>query len=338
MKRVLIVGPRESDHVTLWVNAFKDRGHRVDLVSVPEGSAPRWCRMLRAAATRIRPRPDVTIVHSMGTHGLVALARGNSGRTVLVPWGSEVTRAVQGGWRGWLAGALLRRADVVITTSTAMSTLISTHWPRAASRIRVISWGVAAEFLTGERTAERTTAVKRDLGLAADSLLVVAPRGRSETYRHATLIESFHRARQRNAHLRLVVIGEGRGGLGDHLEEADFVRVLPRLRKPELARLLRAADAVVSIPKHDQRSTTVLEAIASGGRVLLSEIPPYQELVVLGLDVTLLPEPIGESLTHSLAGLGHADVALGQRNRAVMRRHEHADTQMSTIVELCLEG
>lgn len=334
MTSVLIVGPQSSEHVDLWVRAFSKADHQVELLSLREGRGPRIWRALATVVGGSRVRSDLTIIHSMGIHGLLGLLRLGRGRTILVPWGSEVTGAVRGGWRGVIARGLLRRADVVVTTSAEMAQMLGSRWPWVSSRIQVLSWGVAPHFFDSEGTPEIAAAVRGELGLDQDCILVVAPRGQSETYRHQSILGAVYAAHGANSKLRLVAVDGGTPASTD--ADADVVvRTVSRLSKTNLARLLLAADAVVSIPPRDQRSTTVLEAIASGAHVLLSDIPAYREIATTGATIALLPEPVEVSLTRALVALKVTDGRRDERNRRIMRRHENAEIQMARIVDIC---
>jgi glycosyltransferase involved in cell wall biosynthesis len=64
----------------------------------------------------------------------------------------------------------------------------------------------------------------------------------------------------------------------------------------DVASLLASADAAVSIPASDQRSTSVLEALSCGLPVLATDIEPYRELRADGYAMDLIGEPIEPSL------------------------------------------
>ncbi|WP_344948469.1 glycosyltransferase [Terrabacter ginsenosidimutans] len=229
---------------------------------------------------------------------------------------------------------VLSRADLVLVTSQAMALVIADQWRISEGITKVVSWGVSSLFLeqTDPSSIPESHSVRARLGVSPDDLLVVAPRGISRTYRSDELRQAFAAARSGRKDLRLVVLGADAEGA----TAGDGEVLLPYLPKPELAELFAAADLVVSIPPDDQRSTTVLEAAASGAALVLSDIHPYRELIQLGIEATLVGEPVGPFLCAVLAQAGRMEPEASQRNRSLMRLHEDQQRQMAQVVCLCI--
>lgn len=332
--RVRLIAPATSVHTRLWAEEFSRRGHSVEVVTVAQSTPLGLVRkFIGGLLERILCQvPEVTVVHSLGTHALASLMLPRGRRNVIVPWGSEVVAAHRSALRGFIARMALARADLVLVTSHSMAASIQKGWPATKGITQVVSWGVSAPFLgeSGRASSARSATVRGQLGISQDEILVVAPRGIGVVYRSGELRAAFAEARSRRKDLRLVVLGA---------EESAFPRegeiLLPYLTKAELADLFAAADLMVSIPAADQRSTTVLEATASGVGLILSDIPPYRELVDLGVGATLLREPVGPELMAALAVAGKIDPELAERNRNLMRVHENQETQMTRVVDLC---
>ncbi|MFI5068148.1 MAG: hypothetical protein ACHP9Z_29785, partial [Streptosporangiales bacterium] len=76
--------------------------------------------------------------------------------------------------------------------------------------------------------------------------------------------------------------------------------------------------------------SSVLEAALAGCRLLLSDIPPYRELVAEGLAADLVAEP----LTATLAGLlvqATPDLAAQRRNREFILGHERGAEKAAAL-------
>lgn len=335
-KSVRLVGPASSVHTRLWAESFLKQGYAVEVVGV------RRPALLGLIGTLLRGlvehsvgrRANVTVVHTLGTHALASLMLPRGVRNVVVPWGSEVVAARSSSFRKYVAGVTLKRADLVLVTSQSMADLIAEQWPGAENITEVVSWGVSSSFLCETEQPQVLIAddVRARMGVTSDELLVVAPRGTGKVYRSEEVRKAFAVARTRRRDIRLVVLGADEKAMAS----GDGEILLPYLSKTDLAELFAAADLVVSIPPSDQRSTTVLEAAASGVGLVLSDIPAYRELVHLGVAATLLEEPVEAALSDAFAAARRIEPEAAQRNRDLMRLHEDQQRQMSRVVDLCV--
>ncbi|UFU07261.1 glycosyltransferase [Ruania halotolerans] len=336
-KSVRIVGPQASAHTALWVGEFRRRGWDVRTVGLSTAASAVSHRRLipLVIAEGLRKRPTISIVHSLGTHGLLGALLRRAPRTIVVPWGSEVAAATRSTIRHRAASLILRRADLVLTTSRAMATTIARSWPDVDVTTEVRSWGVAETALT-EPAEGVGTAIRARLGLSDHHLIVLAPRGLGAVYRHEEIRRAFTAAHARRRHLRLVEIDTTAESCNRIvLHRTDATLTLPRQSHDDLIDLFAAADAVVSVPRADQRSTTVVEAIASGAPVLLGDLPVYRELAADGASVTLLAEPLVESLTAALTTPGIVGVPV-DTNREWARVVEGRRSLFDQIERLCM--
>ncbi|GAB3880313.1 hypothetical protein GCM10028802_23870 [Terrabacter terrigena] len=284
----------------------------------------------------LRRRPDITIVHSLGTHALAGLLLPKGRRNVVVPWGSEVAAARGRRFRSWVAQRAIARADLMLVTSGSMAETIEAQWDVRPGHLAVVSWGVSPDLLSEDLPpgSAAVEGVRRQLGISESELMVLAPRGTGAAYRSDELRDAFDAARELRGGLRLVVLGAGESTS----KRSESEVLLPYVSKPELIELLRASDAVVSVPHSDQRSTTVLEAVACGSRLLLSDIPPYRELADLGVEATLIREPIRAGLMSAMVALERIPEAAARKNRNLMKEYENQNRQMAQVVDLCTAG
>ncbi|MBZ2199134.1 hypothetical protein [Occultella gossypii] len=221
-------------------------------------------------------------------------------------------------------------------TSNDMAETLRSLWPSSAPELIVISWGVSdAALRQHDHTAARRT-VERTTTADHNSTVVLAPRGVGGVYRHHLVLEAFRQARRTRLDLHLLVIDTRRTDATEYEpSDSDGVTILPMQPRSELHTLLAGVDGVVSIPAADQRSTSVLEAIALGARVLLSDIPAYRELLVEGADVDILGEPVLESLTLAFRSIQPTTLAAREANQQWARAHERESIQFDRIVTAC---
>lgn len=322
--RIMLVGPARSIHVRRWGEFLAGRGHEVIIVSehapdlplaatsltLPGKRLPRALRYLLGAPWLRwqvhRLRPDVIHVQSAGSNAaLVALLPGR--HLVVTPWGSEV-RHLASRARGRIVRSVLRRAALVLTTSEHMRRVMSRAGVRP-DRVRAVSWGIDPELFVPLEGRHRAEERARWNLPPPPTRVIVAHRSIGPVYRTLEIVRAFRSAAREAPDLCLVLL---RGWEPDDRRARDLqrryrervyrlVREEPGLEvvlfdrplaPPEVASLLSAADAAISVPTFDQRSSSVLEAIASGVRVLASNIEPYRELVAQGANLELLDEPL----------------------------------------------
>ena len=77
--------------------------------------------------------------------------------------------------------------------------------------------------------------------------------------------------------------------LADQLALGDAVVYVPQVAYAEIPDLYRAADLVLSVPSSDGLPVSVLEAMACGTPVIVSDLPALRELTDDGADLSLVP-------------------------------------------------
>jgi glycosyltransferase involved in cell wall biosynthesis len=368
---IVLLAPASSPHTRRWADALGQAGHRVVVaswqpgpkpavaalqVAPAPGSALAWRLPLGARWLRHLIRelhPDVVHVHSVGTYGLLSLALpGGPGRParVVTPWGSELRAARGSSPRAAVARLALRRADLVLPTSAEVAEEVSARYQVPRQRTEVLSWGVPEELIT-DLPAIRPESVRSAYGIPSNATVVLSVRSTTATYRVGDIVAAFARAAAARPDLFLVLlVGHlPQGRLAGPAREAYLARVravtsrmagqvliVDRVLRPgEVFELMCAADAAVSVPAADQRSSSVLEAALAGCRLLLSDIAPYREMVRDGLAATLLAEPVRRSLAEVLARVRPGDrAAVADANQAFIRAHEHGAAKIAALEQI----
>jgi glycosyltransferase involved in cell wall biosynthesis len=368
---IVLLAPASSAHTRRWADALGRAGHRVVVASwqpgpkpagaalrvVPApGSAMAWRLPLGARWLRhlIRElQPDVVHVHSVGTYGLLSLALpGGPGRParVVTPWGSELRAARRSPPRAAVARLALRRADLVLPTSAEVAEEVSDRYQVPRQRTEVLSWGVPEELISA-LPGIRPASVRSAYGIPASATVVLSVRSTTATYRVGDIVAAFARAAAARPDLFLVVLTghlpQGRSAgptrkaylarvRATASPMAGQVLIVDRVLRPgEVFELMCAADAAVSVPAADQRSSSVLEAALAGCRLLLSDIAPYREMVRDGLTATLLAEPVRRSLGEVLPQVRPGDrAAVADANQAFIRAHERGAAKIAALEQI----
>ncbi len=360
---IVLVAPAASVHTARWAAALAAAGHRVIVASWQPGpglpgadlriapGAGTWpaIRAVRAAGWLQRLvrdiRPDLVHVHSVGAHGLLALALPRGPAMVVTPWGSELRAARRSVPRAAVIRLALRRAGLVLPTSAEAAAEATGRYRVPRARIQVLSWGVSADLISA-RPRISAAAVRQEFGIPACATVVLSIRSASATYRTREIVAAFRRAAAHRPELFLVVLAGHRparaaarraqdGYLGLVRAAAtgieDRILVVGRTLGPLQAfGLMCASDLAVSVPLGDQRSSSVLEAALAGCRLILADIGPYRELVSDGLAADLVAEPVLDTLADRLR-TAPGGTAGSDRNRRFILGQENGAAKIAEL-------
>ena len=265
---------------------------------------PRLARWLRQADA------DWIHAHYLTSHGTLAwLAMrhlGVRGHLVGSAWGSDILAPPQrSAVRGWLTRRVLRACTLATSDSQVM-----------AARMRELGAGEVMVFPFGLEAMPPPPPAK-------DDHLFFANRGLEPLYEPARVLAQF--AALAGAQGQLVVANEGslRAALEQQMRALglqDRVRFVGRLDAAAQAQCYDRARWMLSLPRSDSVSVSVLEAMAHGCVPILSDLPANRELVRNGVNGLIVPA--GTLLAPSaLAGLLPQADELAQRNRQWVAQH-----------------
>ncbi len=215
-----------------------------------------------------------------------------------------------------------------------VSSIHSTTWPgprvriernivrRCASRIVAVSESARREYLQmrfaspeqivtirngtdAEPDPGSGAAVRRQLGIAEDELVVAMLSALRPEKGHHLAIDAIEALRLRYPRLRLVIAGTGdlAGELASRAAGLDGAVVLAGLRT-DVMRVLDAADICLHPSAHEAFPTTLLEAMAASVPIVASAVGGVPEIVTgPELGVLIAPPVSAESIAVALAGL-----------------------------------
>ncbi|MEU8044019.1 glycosyltransferase family 4 protein [Micromonospora echinofusca] len=365
-----LLGAANSVHTRKWAVTLAERGHRVvvtswvaadpipgvDLRVAPYANSAR--RGSAGAVVRLvltgwwmrrevrRTRPDVLHVHSLGMAGLFSLLIPRVGTRVVTPWGSELRVAARSKLRGSVVRAALRRADVVLPTSAAVTKELVDRYQVPVERTDTISWGVDDRF--GEiRDDVRPDDVRRRHGIPLDATVLFSARSAGPVYRTEEILTAYDRAVAHRPDLHLVLLVGQRPAETSAAQaqrrcldaaarlataRPGRVTVVDRTLTPvEVFTLMCASDVMISVPRWDQRSSTVLEAALAGCRLLLADLPAYHEMVSDGLTAEIVGEPLTDRLSEKLLTVRRSDAREQRQNRQFIETSESWSRQVGAV-------
>jgi glycosyltransferase involved in cell wall biosynthesis len=237
---------------------------------------------------------------------------------VSMSWGSDLLRD-SGRNRFWRIATryTLARTEVLVGDCEAVS-LKAQEFGLERERIVLFPWGVDLDHFSPAPGGD----LRRSLGWK-DMFVILSSRSWEPVYGVDLMVNAFARAAQKNKRLRMLLLGSG--SQAEQLREI-LVRydVLERVHfggqisYSDLPKYYRAADLYVSASHSDGSSVSLLEALACGRPVLVSDIPGNREWVSPNSEGWLFADGDEDALVETLLKIVNIDKGLtvmGERGR-----------------------
>jgi glycosyltransferase involved in cell wall biosynthesis len=160
-------------------------------------------------------------------------------------------------------------------------------------------------------TGADVTAIRAELGIPIDQAMIVHIGSLIPRKDPAAALKAFEASNaSKSAHL--VFIGDGPLSEDLKLESGESSQIIFTGQSSKVSQLLQAADLLISTSKSEGLPNTVLEALASGVRTCLSDIPAHQEIAEKAPEAVKL-FPLGDiaaaskCIDDSLASVSQSD-------------------------------
>ncbi len=339
-------------HTERWIRWFAERGHECHLLTVQPGpiegvavhdiragAGPkplRYAFSLRLVRRLLRDlRPDLLNTHFLTGYGYWGHFSGFH-PNVLTVWGDDVyVTPFESRLKNWLARRALRSCEALTGDSTDILAAAVRLGADPERSFRVL-WGVDFARFRPEPAPE----VRRALGCGDRDVLFFSPRSFTQPYYNIdVVIEAAAEVRRREPRARFLFAGyEGDPGpFRERAERAGLgaaMRFLGRMPHREFAEALRASDVFISVPSVDATAVSLLEAMACGCGVVVSDLPSATEWVVDGRSGLVVPARDRDALAAAMLRLA-ADEGLrrrcGEEALATARRHAGFDANLRHV-------
>ena len=326
---------------------LEQRGHpledrplppRVEQVVWAGGGAPARLadgpRLLSSLKQVIRQvQPDLIHAGPIQTAGLLAALSGFR-PLVSVSWGSDLLRdAGRNAWYRWATRYTLRHSAVLVGDCAAVRRK-AMEFGMPDERIVTFPWGVDLVHFTPN--GEKPPLGDAPSGQAANrpgAFTLLSTRSWEALYGVDVIARAFVRAAQQRPELALVMLGNGsqapllrqifqQGGVSDRV-------LFPgQVSQRDLPRFYHQADLYLSASHSDGTSISLLEAMACGRPVLVSDIPGNREWVEPGVQGWWFSDGNVQELAQAILHAVDMRQELGEMGRAARRLAEQrADWQ-----------
>lgn len=303
--RLLYFTESDSPHDQRFLRALADTPHQVFCLRQylcfpdsiegiteldwPKGQ-PYWSNWdsWQAAAAQLsslldKVRPD--LVHAGPIQGpalLTAMAKFHP--LVAMSWGSDLlVGAKRSPWMRFVTRYTLERTDIFIGDCKTVTDEAGQYGFPPGKMVR-FPWGVDLDFYSPENAHDAGAALIDSLGWG-DKFIIICNRHWSPIYGVDVLARAFVGAVSENPSLRLLLAGGGEQSDLIHRilsPVEDYVTYLGHVDRKSLPGFYYAGDLFVSPSHSDGTSISLLEAMACGCPVLVSDIPSNREWVTPG--------------------------------------------------------
>lgn len=300
MARVGYVGRRAGHHDRRWVRTLCDGGHEV------------------TAFLRDRAGSDDLGVPVQGWNDDGrSLAWVAAGQDLLVagPLSDAAAAAVEAGVAptlgiSWAFDLLVdaASADVAERLGRTVPHLVGVHVDCESLAVRVRALGAAPEGISvaawGIDTGFFSPGPTDDARVAGETL-VFSARAWEPMYDVPTVVRGFALARQKDPRLRLVLGGDGTersriSALVKDLDIGDAVTFVGPMTQGQVREWLRRCDVYVSASRSDGSSLSLLEALAVGVPVVVTDLESNREWVTSEVVGSVFPAGDAEALGRAL--------------------------------------
>jgi L-malate glycosyltransferase len=218
-------------------------------------------------------------------------------------------------WR-WRTRFTLKRSAAMVGDCETIRQIAISHGMDPGG-IVTFPWGVDLEHFS-PGPAPR---LRADLGWNTEHFVVLSTRGWAPIYGIEELARGYACAARENPSLRLLMLGDGPQAslVQEIFAEAgvlETVHFAGQVRQEDLPEYYRSADLYVSASHSDGSSISLLEAMACGRAVLVSDIPGNREWVSPGTQGWWFPCGDAEALAHGILQAASQQSRLAQMGAA----------------------
>lgn len=297
--RLIYASTSSGVHDRRWTGALESLGFDVDAQVLPEGSTAR----------ALGGDTDAVAVVAGPLHTMTRTLLPCPLPIVGLSWGYDLQQGDDISWLPELAGLIV---DTVHTRGIAEAAGVD------PSCIITVPWGIDIATVDGIASA-------RPDGVPDSTRIVLSARAHEPIYRIEDIIRAFAAADVPETTLVIAHGGTLTPALRDAAEEAGIDAVFTGgLSEEELIALLKGADVYVSASEIDGTSVTLLQAMACGTRVVVSDTPGNLEWVTPGRTGWTFPTGVVPALARAIAA-ALTEPAPGVEDRARVAVMERAD-------------
>jgi glycosyltransferase involved in cell wall biosynthesis len=308
--------------------------------TIPQNSAPATFADLLPEFQRLlcEIAPDLVHAGPIPSCGHVTALSGFH-PWLLTSWGSDLLFQAQQGpdWKQ-ATQAALSSADAFFCDCDAVRARARQSTDMPDSRIVQFPWGIRK----GSFGPFGALPLDEECQGEPGTHVFISTRSWEPLYGIDTLLESFRQAYRVDSTLRLLLLGNGSeaGRVREFIDIHGLSRVIRTLGhiKGDMPKWFRAADAYVSCAQSDGTSVSLLEAMATGLPVVVTDIPSNREWVVEGRNGWLAParspEEFADRLLRAARLSSEQRKLFSERNQRIVEERADWDGNFPRLLKM----
>jgi glycosyltransferase involved in cell wall biosynthesis len=214
---------------------------------------------------------------------------------------------------------------IAVSESTRRFLVEKRHVP--AARVRLI-WNGAPLDEFAPVAPEKAAAVRRELGLRADAVVIGSIGRLNDQKGHRYLIDAAARALSTVPHARVLIVGDG-DLEADLRTQARALGIAEKVvfagHRDDVPAVLGAVDVFCISSTYEGTPLTLFEAMAAGKAIVSTAVDGCREVLEDGVTGLLVPPRDAEALAAALAGLLSDPGRRESLGRAARQASEHYD-------------
>ena len=305
--KLCFIGNVKSIHVKRWLKWFLYRGHEVHLITSnygeiegakiykigkdKKGSLFNFIRKMLQTRKLVRQiRPDILHAHYLFGCGTFA-AFANYHPLVVTAWGDDILKdAHKNPIMKYLVKFVIERADYVTFFSEYLLKNVNKITNRTNNMMVIRPW-VFEKYRMDSVNEKLIEKFRSRLGITSESFVIFSPRNIQPIYRTEKIVNSIPLV-IKNYPEALFVFLKGHDDnkyynyikclIGD-LNIKKNVRIIKEwLNEKDMIALYKIADIIISLPKRDQFSACVREAMMFGAVPIIGDLEIYRDELIDG--------------------------------------------------------
>ena len=314
----------------------KIEGVKVHRISLPR---PKISFSIASVITRIlikKIKPDIVHGNYLLTYGFYS-AFANYHPLLQMAWGSDVLKAPKNRVFRYIIKYSLKRADfVTVDCEFGKNAIINLGYPE--DKIAVFPWGVDLNkfnyIINGEN-------IRKELGWENNSI-IVCTRKHEPVYGMEYLIRAIPEVIKKEDNARFIVIGSG--SLTNKLKQMvknlnieGYVKFTGNVPNDILGKYLAASDIYVSSSLSDGTSVSLLEAMACGLPVVVTDVDAILEWVKDGENGFVVPKRNSLALAEKICELledGNLRKTFGKKNYRIAKERASWDDNVKVLEDI----
>ena len=362
--KVLYFSDNASDHNRRFLGGISQAGHHVWFLDptcdrLPEHWLPEgvhWIQPRQKLQRDLAPaefaaclpefqswlkaiQPD--LVQAGPTHNCgYVVALSNFHPWMLTSWGSDILYQADQGPEWKQATQLsLSKADAFLFDCAAVRAKAKQLANIADDRVVQFPWGIKQGSFAPEGARLAAEEYDREPG----TCVLLSTRSWEPIYGIDVLLEAFRQAFAVDSSLRLFLLGGGSEAarVQDFIDShhlRDVIRIPGPVNKLDMPKWFRAADVYVSCARSDGTSVSLLEAMATGLPVVVTDIPSNREWVIEDHNGWLAPANSAEGFADKFLRAARMSAEqrklFSERSQQIVRERADWDRNFPRLIEM----